>query len=149
MREQVTAYARKYRYLQQEHDEVAKRLSAVERILKQYDCSTSGELLAEAAQAEADLDRFYQSEGTPTICLQACLHVCLTACLPAFFASKLLALLQIHLPCDWPSELMLLYIAFILARSKTLMRHYLSVAAINFLLAVRDPDLPNYITKTV
>lgn len=59
----VTAYARKYQYLQQEHDEVAKRLSAVERILKQYDCSTSGELLAEAAQAEADLDRFYQSEG--------------------------------------------------------------------------------------
>ena len=60
---QVTAYARKYRYLQQEHDEVAERLTAVERILKQYDCSTSGELLAEAAQAEADLDRFYQSEG--------------------------------------------------------------------------------------
>ena len=64
---QVTAYARKHRYLQQERDEAASRLQQVEKLLKQYDCSTSGELLQAAAEAEADLDKYYQMEGAPAI----------------------------------------------------------------------------------
>lgn len=57
------AYARKYRYLQQDHDVASDRLHVVERLLKQYDCSTSTELLTGVAEAEADLDRWYQLEG--------------------------------------------------------------------------------------
>ena len=62
---QVAAYARKFRYLQQDYDEAASRLHAVERLLKQYDCSTSQELLTGVAEAEADLDKWYQMEGQP------------------------------------------------------------------------------------
>lgn len=60
---QVAAYARKYRYLQQDYDEAASRLHTVERLLKQYQCSTSEELLTEVDQAQADLDRWYALEG--------------------------------------------------------------------------------------
>lgn len=63
---QVGAYARKYRYLQQDHDDASHRLHAVERLLKQYDCSTSTELLTGVAEAEADLDKWYQMEGDHT-----------------------------------------------------------------------------------
>lgn len=60
---QVGAYARKFRYLQHDHDEASQRLHAVERLLRQYDCSTSLELLTGVAEAEADLDKWYQMEG--------------------------------------------------------------------------------------
>ncbi|KAL0031413.1 hypothetical protein WJX79_009850 [Trebouxia sp. C0005] len=59
----VGAYARKHRYLQQEHDEALQRLQMVERLLKQFDCSSSQELLTAVAEAEADLDMWYQMEG--------------------------------------------------------------------------------------
>lgn len=85
---QVGAYARKYRYLQQDHDEASGRLQAVERLLRQYDCATSRELLAAVAEAEADLDTWYQLEGQTKHTLpladlraqfcaiqQSCLHV--------------------------------------------------------------------------
>ena len=62
------AYARKYRYLQQDHDNASDRLHLVERLLKQYDCTTSTELLAGVAEAEADLDRWFQLEGDFTPC---------------------------------------------------------------------------------
>lgn len=60
------AYARKYRYLQEDHDEASDRLHVVERLLKQYDSTTSTELLTAVAEAEADLDRWYQMEGDHT-----------------------------------------------------------------------------------
>lgn len=60
---QVAAYARQHRYLQQEYDTAAMRLQAVERILKQYQCSTSEELLSETSNAQADLDRYYEIAG--------------------------------------------------------------------------------------
>jgi len=60
---QVGAYARKHRYLQQEHDEALQRLQMVERLLKQFDCTSSQELLTAVAEAEADLDMWYQMEG--------------------------------------------------------------------------------------
>ncbi|KAL0026315.1 hypothetical protein WJX77_010508 [Trebouxia sp. C0004] len=59
----VGAYARKHRYLQQEHDEALQRLQMVERLLKQFDCSSSHELLTAVAEAEADVDMWYQMEG--------------------------------------------------------------------------------------
>ncbi|KAL0049069.1 hypothetical protein WJX82_005500 [Trebouxia sp. C0006] len=59
----VGAYARKHRYLQQEHDEAQQRLHHVERLLKQFDFSSSQELLTAVAEAEADLDMWYQMEG--------------------------------------------------------------------------------------
>ena len=64
---QVGAYARKHRYLQQEHDEAQQRLHHVERLLKQFDCSSSQELLTAVAEAEADLDMWYQMEGETAI----------------------------------------------------------------------------------
>ncbi len=70
---QVGAYARKHRYLQQEHDEAQQRLQLVERLLKQFDCSSSQELLTAVAEAEADLDMWYQMEGeTATTCESHC-----------------------------------------------------------------------------
>lgn len=63
---QVGVYARKHRYLQQEHDDAAHRLHVVERLLKQYACTTSTELLTAVAEAEADLDKWYQMEGDHT-----------------------------------------------------------------------------------
>ena len=60
---QVAAYARQHRYLQQEYDAALSRLQAVERLLKQYQCSTSEELLSETDNAQADLDRWYQLAG--------------------------------------------------------------------------------------
>ena len=60
---QVAAYARQHRYLQQEYDTAAMRLQAVERILKQYQCGTSEELLSETSNAQADLDRYYEIAG--------------------------------------------------------------------------------------
>ena len=72
---QVAAYARKYRYLQQDYDDAASRLHAVERLLKQYQCSTSEELLTEVDQAQADLDRWYELEGdSPYYTLDAAFH---------------------------------------------------------------------------
>ncbi|KAL3146260.1 hypothetical protein ABBQ32_002962 [Trebouxia sp. C0010 RCD-2024] len=59
----VGVYARKHRYLQQEHDDAAQRLHVVERLLKQYACTTSTELLTAVAEAEVDLDKWYQMEG--------------------------------------------------------------------------------------
>ena len=64
---QVGAYARKHRYLQQEHDEAQQRLQQVERLLKRFDCSSSQELLTAVAEAEADLDMWYQMEGETAI----------------------------------------------------------------------------------
>lgn len=74
---QVGAYARKYRYLQQDHDEASHRLLVIERLLKQYDCSTSEELLTGVAEAEADLDKWYQMEGQAAAALLAfhCLSI--------------------------------------------------------------------------
>ncbi len=70
---QVGAYARKHRYLQQEHDEALQRLQLVERLLKQFDCSSSQELLT--AVAEADLDMWYQMEGETEIIGDLLLHL--------------------------------------------------------------------------
>ena len=57
------AYARKHRYLQLEHDEASQRLLAIEKLLKQYDCTSAHELLTAVAEAEVDLDLWYQMEG--------------------------------------------------------------------------------------
>lgn len=70
---QVGAYARKHRYLQQEHDEALQRLQMVERLLKQFDCSSSQELLTAVAEAEADLDMWYQMEGERQQRLVSCI----------------------------------------------------------------------------
>ncbi|KAK9819715.1 hypothetical protein WJX72_001582 [[Myrmecia] bisecta] len=61
--EKVSQYAEQFRFLQLEHDQVAERLEDLERLFKQYDCSTSDELLAAAEQAERDLDQWFQMEG--------------------------------------------------------------------------------------
>ena len=61
---QVGAYAMQFRFLQLEHDEVTSRLKALERLSKQHGVASSADLLGAAAQAEADLDRWFQMEGT-------------------------------------------------------------------------------------
>ena len=60
---QAGAYARRWRYLQQEHDEVAERLQQLELLLRQFDCTSADELLECSAQAEADLDAWFAMEG--------------------------------------------------------------------------------------
>lgn len=60
---QVGAYAKRFRFLQLEHEEVSERLTMLERLFKQHDCTSSEELLDTAAKAEQDLDRWFQMEG--------------------------------------------------------------------------------------
>lgn len=61
---QVGDYAKRFRFLQLEHDEVCQRLAVLDRLFKQHDCTSSDALLEAAATAEADLDRWFQMEGS-------------------------------------------------------------------------------------
>lgn len=60
----MAQYAQRFRFLQLEHDEVSQRLAMLDRLFKQHDCTSSDALLEVAAKAEADLDRWFQMEGT-------------------------------------------------------------------------------------
>ncbi|BDA41836.1 DNA repair protein RecN [Coccomyxa sp. Obi] len=63
MEQKVAEYAKRFHFLQLEHDEVSQRLAMLDRLFKQHDCSSSDALLGLAAKAEADLDRWFQMEG--------------------------------------------------------------------------------------
>ena len=39
----------------------------IEKLLKQYDCTSAHELLTAVAEAEADLDLWYQMEGETAV----------------------------------------------------------------------------------
>jgi hypothetical protein len=63
LRWQVGEYAKRFRFLQLEHDEVSQCLAVLDRLFKQNDCSSSDALLEIVTKAEADLDRWFQMEG--------------------------------------------------------------------------------------
>lgn len=60
---QVASYVRRYRYSPAEQADVSERLQVVVRLLKQHDCTDSGQLLDAATKAEASLDTWFRMEG--------------------------------------------------------------------------------------
>ena len=58
-------YARRFRFSQEDHDDTSGRLQQILRLLKQHHAASSEELLGRAAEAEAQLDHWFQMEGVP------------------------------------------------------------------------------------
>ena len=59
----VGAYAKRFQFLQQEHDEVCERIDALDRLFKQHDCRSSEMLLDKAAKTERSLDAWFLMDG--------------------------------------------------------------------------------------